>query len=335
MSTLSENNAGDYNWEEGIYQLEVADKVMGGPGGTANRQATELAIRTRNLHERLTEAESEKASLDSPILTGTPTAPTAIAGTNNTQIANTAFVKAAIAALIDSAPGAMDTLNELAAALGDDPNFSATVINALATKLNRTFDNISDAAQARAALGLGAVALLASISIANVSGLQSALDAKSPLASPALTGNPTAPTAASGNNTTQLATTAFVQAAITALGLGALASVSSVAYAQVADSLKSYTALQSGAVNLSENGGGKITLAANTAFSFTGFQLNKTYLLIITANGFTPSWADGTKHVPVDGNAQFDTASVFYVSLTCIDTTPGSEKLLTAIMKGA
>jgi hypothetical protein len=44
MSTLSENNAGDYNWEEGIYQLEVTDKVMGGPGGTANRQATELAI---------------------------------------------------------------------------------------------------------------------------------------------------------------------------------------------------------------------------------------------------------------------------------------------------
>ncbi|MFO6426790.1 hypothetical protein ACLBOM_16675 [Escherichia coli] len=55
-------------------------------------------------------------------------------GTNNTQIASTAFVMAAIAALVDSSPDALNTLNELAAALGNDPNFATTMTNALAGK---------------------------------------------------------------------------------------------------------------------------------------------------------------------------------------------------------
>jgi hypothetical protein len=77
---------------------------------------------------------SLKAALASPTFTGTPSAPTAAGGTNTTQLATTAFVAAAIAALIDSAPGALDTLDELAAALGDDANFAATMTNALALK---------------------------------------------------------------------------------------------------------------------------------------------------------------------------------------------------------
>jgi hypothetical protein len=76
-----------------------------------------------------------KAALASPALTGTPTAPTAAAGTNTTQVATTAFVSTAVANVVDSAPGALDTLNELAAALGDDANFSTTVTNSIATKL--------------------------------------------------------------------------------------------------------------------------------------------------------------------------------------------------------
>ena len=71
----------------------------------------------------------------SPALTGTPTAPTAAAGTNTTQVATTAFVSTAVANVIDSAPAALDTLNELAAALGDDANFSTTVTNSIAAKL--------------------------------------------------------------------------------------------------------------------------------------------------------------------------------------------------------
>lgn len=75
-----------------------------------------------------------KAPLSSPALTGTPTAPTAAQSVNNTQIATTAFVKSAIAAMVGSAPAALDTLNELAAALGNDPNFATTITNSLAGK---------------------------------------------------------------------------------------------------------------------------------------------------------------------------------------------------------
>ncbi|WP_267965664.1 phage tail-collar fiber domain-containing protein [Leclercia adecarboxylata] len=111
-----------------------------------------------------------KAPLASPALTGTPTAPTATAGNNSQQLANTQFVMTAIAALVNSSPGALDTLSELAAALGNDPNFATTMLNALA--------------------------------------------AKAPLASPALTGKPTAPTAPQASNDTQLATTEFVTRAV-------------------------------------------------------------------------------------------------------------------------
>jgi hypothetical protein len=107
-----------------------------------------------------------------------------------------------------------------------------------------------------------------------------------------------------------------------------------VDYAKVANNLKQKATVTS-SVDLSANGIGAITLAANTSFTFTNFQLNKTYLLIITANGFTPSWAAAAKHVAVEGNGVFATTGVYYVSLTCIDATAGSEKLLTTIMKGA
>ncbi|EKK1745733.1 phage tail protein [Salmonella enterica] len=99
-----------------------------------------------------------KAPLSSPALTGTPTAPTAAQSVNNTQIATTAFVKSAIAAMVGSAPAALDTLNELAAALGNDPNFATTMLNALAGKqpLDNTLTNLSgkDVAGLLAYLGL-------------------------------------------------------------------------------------------------------------------------------------------------------------------------------------
>ena len=100
-----------------------------------------------------------KAPLSNPALTGTPTAPTAAQSVNNTQIATTAFVKSAIAAMVGSAPAALDTLNELAAALGNDPNFATTMLNALAGKqpLDNTLTNLSgkDVAGLLAYLGLG------------------------------------------------------------------------------------------------------------------------------------------------------------------------------------
>ena len=120
----------------------------------------------------LQSALDAKAPLASPALTGTPTAPTATAGTNTTQLATTAFVAAAIAALIDAAPGALDTLNELAAALGDDPNFATTITNGLAAKLTAA-SNLSDltnTATARTNLGFGTLATQAANSVAITGG---------------------------------------------------------------------------------------------------------------------------------------------------------------------
>jgi len=76
-----------------------------------------------------------KANIAGPTFTGVPAAPTASAGTNTTQLATTAFVTTGIANIVDSAPGTLNTLNELAAALGDDVNFSTTVTDSIATKL--------------------------------------------------------------------------------------------------------------------------------------------------------------------------------------------------------
>jgi hypothetical protein len=79
---------------------------------------------------------NDKAPLASPALSGVPTAPTATAGTNNTQIATTAYADAAVAALVDGAPELLNTLNELAAAINDDETFASTVAGLVADKQN-------------------------------------------------------------------------------------------------------------------------------------------------------------------------------------------------------
>ena len=76
-----------------------------------------------------------KAPVASPTFTGVPAAPTAAAGTSTTQLATTAFVGTAVANLVDSSPATLDTLNELAAALGDDPNFATTTATALGNRV--------------------------------------------------------------------------------------------------------------------------------------------------------------------------------------------------------
>ncbi|HBN1025379.1 TPA: phage tail protein [Escherichia coli] len=124
-------------------------------------------------HLAAPDPHSQYAPKESPTFTGTPKAPTPAAGNNTTQVATTAFVQAALTALINGAPATLDTLKEIAAAINNDPNFSTTINNALVLK--------------------------------------------APLSSPALTGTPTAPTAAQSVNNTQIATTAFVKSAIAAM----------------------------------------------------------------------------------------------------------------------
>lgn len=121
-------------------------------------------------------ALDEKAALTSPAFSGAPTAPTATIGTNTTQLATTAFVTAAVAAV---SPGSVSWADVADKPSSFTPSEHSHVI-------------------------------------ADVTGLSTALDDKAPLASPALTGTPTAPTALVGTDTAQVATTAFVNASIAA-----------------------------------------------------------------------------------------------------------------------
>ena len=93
-----------------------------------------------------------KADIASPTFTGVPAVFTAGAGTNTTQLATTAFVTAAIAALVDGAPGALDTLNELAAALADDAALSTTLTNSIAAVQADVDQNEADSDAAEAAV---------------------------------------------------------------------------------------------------------------------------------------------------------------------------------------
>lgn len=124
--------------------LTGTPKAPTAPAGTNSTQIANTAF-VQAIAAALNSALALKAPLASPGLTGTPTAPTAAQTANNTQIATTAFVKAALAGLVGSSPAALDTLNELAAALGNDPNFATTMTNALAGKqpLDSTLTTLS------------------------------------------------------------------------------------------------------------------------------------------------------------------------------------------------
>lgn len=98
-----------------------------------DNDSEELAATPKAVKIVMDEAKT-KAPLDSPVFTGTPTTPTPPDNATGLETANAAFVRKLLAALVDSSPVALDTLNELAAALGNDPNFATTMTNALAGK---------------------------------------------------------------------------------------------------------------------------------------------------------------------------------------------------------
>lgn len=128
-------------WEEDVYLIEKQDKVLGGELGVINIQAKQLANRTKYLKGQVDGINRDRtgyAPKASPAFTGIPTAPTANSDTNSTQIATTAFVKTAIAALVGSAPAALDTLEELARALAGDANLKATLLAEIGKKANAT-----------------------------------------------------------------------------------------------------------------------------------------------------------------------------------------------------
>ena len=172
-----------------------------------------------------------KAPLISPDLIGTPTVPTAALGANTTQIANMAAVKAAVDSLIANAPGALDTLNEIAQELSNSESAVSQLITAISveTTNRQSADNtlstslISkvDVGDTRLSDSRNPTAHKISHSVGGSDAIIPFDIGAAPLNSPGLTGIPTAPTATFGTNTTQIATMAAVQAAISALVNGA------------------------------------------------------------------------------------------------------------------
>lgn len=168
------------------------------------------------------------APLASPAFTGTPTAPTAAPGTNNTQLATTEYVDLAVAGA--AAGGDLDDLDDVdtsGVANGDVLGFdsgdstwkpvqrlSQAQADALYSALGHThaFASLTSIPTTLAGYGITDAYTKAVI--------DAALALLAPLASPALTGNPTAPTQAPGDNSTKIATTAYVEAAVAAGGGG-------------------------------------------------------------------------------------------------------------------
>jgi len=107
----------------------VSDTEIGYLDGVTSAIQTQLDAKLASAT-----AASTYAPLASPALTGTPTATLAVTGTNTTQIATTSFVQQELSVLTTGAPAALNTLDELAAALGDDANYAATITTALGNK---------------------------------------------------------------------------------------------------------------------------------------------------------------------------------------------------------
>ena len=181
------------------------------------------------------------ALLASPTFTGTPTLPTGTIATtqtvadNSTKVATTAFVRGEVTALVNSAPGTLDTLNELALALGSDAAFSTTVTNSLGLKAPLASPTFTGTPT----LPTGTIATTQtannnSTALATTAYVDTADALKANIASPTFTGTPTLPTGTiattqtAGNNTTALATTAFVTTAVAGAAITALNDIGDV-----------------------------------------------------------------------------------------------------------
>lgn len=211
MANLSETST----FDAGVYQLELTDPVIGGPSGVSNAPLKNLANRTKYLKDHVDALELSRAPLDSPALTGTPTAPTAAAGTNTTQLATTAFVNAEInsdrpfeATATNIKMDGTQSVGTLATvARGDHVHPTDTSRAPLASP---GFTGTPTAPTATAGTNTTQIATTAFVKNA----VDTSVSGFAPIASPTFTGNPAAPTPAHFDQDTSLATTEFVQRAL-------------------------------------------------------------------------------------------------------------------------
>jgi len=244
-----------------------------------------------------------KADLVSPSFTGEPTSITFSGNDNSTKLATTAFVQTRISDIIGGAPDALDTLNELANALGSDVNFSTTIttlIGDISTNLNsevtrataKELDNYSTISSNKNATDSSLLLK------ANLAYTDASLNLKVGVNSPGFTGIPTAPTAENGNNTTQLATTEFVNTAVASdridltqdisinnitigIGLGDVSTNTVIGFQSLSNNIDGHSNVANGYQSLSSNTTGN----SNVANGFQSLKSNVTGDYNV-ANGF-------------------------------------------------
>lgn len=201
-------------WEDGIPQIETDTVWIGGLDGAANDQGKALANRTaflkalvdglgvgkQPLADTLTALAALVTAADKLIYsTGVDTFATttlsafartllddadAAAARATLGAASPADITAAINALLDASPGTLDTLNELAAALGDDPNFATTMTNALAEKSGKDSPNVFTKGQSGAEAALPATTGTVTLDLATSNNFGGTLTGNITLANP-------------------------------------------------------------------------------------------------------------------------------------------------------
>lgn len=216
-------------YDAGVYQLELTDPVQGGPTGVSNAPLKNLANRTAWLKSQIdgikggTIGLALYARLASPTFTGSPAAPTAALGDNTTKLATTDFVQNTLGGVLSKsiAGGVNVTLTAVEAGNGilvftGELTASISVIVPTApTRPWVVFNNTTGAftLTVKTASGTGVAVPQGKREIVYCDGTNVA-PAFSDFVDVALEGVPTAPTAATGTSTTQVATTAFVNAEI-------------------------------------------------------------------------------------------------------------------------
>ena len=167
-------------------------RVLGQSGHLADSNMVTVALaEVEAVVDDLTLIVDTFAILESPEFTGVPTAPTASLGTNTTQLASTEFVRAEVAALVDTAPALLDTLNELAAAIGDDPSFAVNITDSVNLKAPIADPTFTGTVTVPTPFTIGAVSMVATGTELNfvdgvTSAIQDQLDDKAPLSDAAL-----------------------------------------------------------------------------------------------------------------------------------------------------